>query len=501
MTAYDEIIYPSQPRADTHPERLATIATLFGMTPAPVERCRVLEVACGDAGNLIPMAYGLPGSELVGFDLAARPIEMGNRTAARLGLANLSLEQLDLADFPADAGRFDYIVAHGLYSWVPAPVRDRLLGLIASHLAPNGVAFVSYNVYPGCYMRRMVWEILKFHTDHLGDPQSRITEAQALTRLLASGRDLQSAYGTFLHADLERLSQRDTSYFFHDDLAAINDPVYFHQFVEHAGRHGLQFLGEGELKTMGYGGLTPEVRRVLEALDPLTREQYLDFVRFRRFRQTLLCHAEVKLERQPGADKVTQFLLAAAAGMRVRVGMGDAPEPETPSAAQAVADASVPGDEAFLQALLDVLSDAAPRMLSFDELVAGVSARAGGEMFKARSPDAFRQFAFGAARAGALELHVRAPALVTEPGERPVGSPIARLQLETGEIVTSLCHDAVKLDNKVASTLLALLDGTRSRAALVEALGGLLEGDDESSRLSALDVHLHMLGKLALLVA
>jgi len=501
VTAYDEIIYPSQPHADTHPDRLATIATLFGMTPAPIEHCRVLEIGCGDAGNLIPMAYGLPDSEFVGFDLAARPIEMGNRTAARLGLANLSLEQLDLADFPADAGRFDYIVAHGLYSWVPVPVRDRLLGLIASHLAPHGVAFVSYNVYPGCYMRRMVWEILKFHTDHLGDPQSRITEALALTRLLASGRDLQSAYGTFLNADLERLLQRDTSYFFHDDLADINDPVYFHQFVEHAERHGLQFLGEGELKTMGYGGLTSEVRRVLEALDPLTREQYLDFVRFRRFRQTLLCHAAVKLERQIRPDKVTQFLLAAPAGMRVRVSMGDAPDAQAPSAEQPVADASTLADEAFLQAILDVLSEAAPRMLSIDELTARVSARAGGETFKARGPDAFRQYAIGAARAGALELHLRTPAFVTEPGELPVGSPVARLQLESGDIVTSLCHDSVKLDDKVAATLLAFLDGTRTRAELINALGGLLAGGDQSSRLAALDVHLQNLGKLALLVA
>lgn len=501
MTAYDEIIYPSQPHADTHPDRLATIATLFGMTPAPVDHCRVLEVACGDAGNLIPMAYGLPDSEFVGFDLAARPIAMGNHMAARLGLANLTLRQLDLADFPADAGRFDYIVAHGLYSWVPALVRDCLLGLVASHLAPNGVAFVSYNVYPGCYMRRMVWEILKFHTDHLGDPQSRITEAQALTRLLAGGRNLQDAYGTFLLADLERLMQRDISYFFHDDLADINDPVYFHQFVDHAGRHGLQFLGEGELKTMGYGGLTPEVRRVLESLDPLTREQYLDFVRFRRFRQTLLCHAEVDLERQVGPDKVTQFLLGAAAGMRVRVSMGDAPQAQAPGAEQPAPNASILADEALLQALLDVLNEASPRMLSFDELTARVSALPEGETLKQRGADAFRQFAFGAARAGALELHVHAPALVTEPGERPLGSPVARLQLDTGDIVTSLCHDSVKLDNKVASTLLALLDGARSRAELVVALGDLLEGDDQSARLAALDIHLRMLGKLALLVA
>jgi len=167
QSPYDDVPYGASAHASTHPDRLATIATLFGMAPAPVERCRFLEIACGDAGNLIPMAYELPRSEFVGFDLAARPIEMGERAAARLGLSNVTLSRLDLNDFPPSAGRFDYIVAHGLYSWVPGPVRDRLLALIGAHLAPHGVAFVSYNVYPGCYVRRMLWEMLKFHTDHL----------------------------------------------------------------------------------------------------------------------------------------------------------------------------------------------------------------------------------------------------------------------------------------------------------------------------------------------
>jgi tRNA G46 methylase TrmB len=68
LTAYDEVLYPSYTHNQTHPDRLATIATLFGLTPAPVERCRVLELGCGNGSNLVPMAYGLPGSEFVGID-------------------------------------------------------------------------------------------------------------------------------------------------------------------------------------------------------------------------------------------------------------------------------------------------------------------------------------------------------------------------------------------------------------------------------------------------
>lgn len=467
MTAYDDVPYTGHPYADSHPERLATMATLFGVTPAPVERCRVLEIACGDAANLIPMAYALPGSTFTGFDLAAQPIEVGRRMVTRLGLTNIALAQRDLADFPADGGVFDYIIAHGLYSWIPADARDRLLALIARHLAPRGVAFVSYNVYPGCHIRRMVWEMLRFHTDHLATPAARIAEAQGLARLLAEGRTVQDQYTALMKAELERFTARDAGFLFHDDLAEVNDPVYFHEFIAHAGRHRLQFLCEAELVAMAYGGLTPEAKRVLDALDPLAREQYLDFAKCRRFRQTLLCHEDVAIERRLGPEKVPAFRLSA----RRRVQVGDPSAAEPPQ-----------GNEALPQAVLDALDDAAPHALTLAELGARVPGS---------DADFLRRLTWAAACAGAVQLHVHSPDLAATPGERPVASAVARAQLEHGETVTNLRHDAVKLDDEVVRRLLPLLDGTRKLAALAAALG---QPPDE------IDKRLRHLAKLALLV-
>jgi cyclopropane fatty-acyl-phospholipid synthase-like methyltransferase len=116
--AYDEVSYPGFPFSQTHPDRLATIATLFGMKPAPIENCRVLELGCGDGGNLLPMAIGLPGSEFAGIDLAALPIARGRTMAAALGLKNVSLRQEDILQFSVCRGQYDYIIAHGIYSWV-----------------------------------------------------------------------------------------------------------------------------------------------------------------------------------------------------------------------------------------------------------------------------------------------------------------------------------------------------------------------------------------------
>lgn len=486
MTAYDDVLYPGRAYPDSHPDNLASLATLYGMRPAPVGQCRVLEIACGDGFNLIPMAHGLPGSRFVGIDLATKPIEAGQQFAARLGLTNLSLQSLDLSDFPADAGAFDYIIAHGLYSWVPAEVRDRLLELIAAHLAPQGVAFVSYNTYPGCYTRRMLWEILRFHTDHLGDAHARLDEARALAALLGASPGIMDACGSTLRADVERLAHGDSAYALHDDLSEVNDPVYFHQFVEHAGQHRLQFLAEAELKTMGYAGLAPEVRRVLDGLDTLAREQYLDFFRLRRFRQTLLCHAAVPLEHRIDAGSIADFLFAAPAGGRVQVDTKDRER----------------GDgQLLLQAALDALNDAAPRRLSRAGLTGRLRDGPAAAVLERVGEAGLGDLLFGAARVGAVSLHLTNPALVIEPGERPVASPIARLQLEAGDLVTSLCHDSVKLDDAAGRRLVGLLDGSRDRDALVRELGESLDADGAASRHAALDQRLAHLGRLALLLA
>ena len=261
MTPYDALRYPGRPYAETHPDRLAAAATFHGLTPASPDRCRVLEVGCGDGGNLVPMAYGLPASEFVGIDLAADAIETARAFALRVGVTNVAFEALDLMRFPQSAGAFDFIIAHGVYSWIPADVRDALIALIGHHLAPHGVAFVSYNTFPGCHLRRMVWEMLKFHTSELDDPESRLTEARALLHLVAHGNAVPDEYSLPLVAEAQRMEDRVSGLLFHDDLSSVNDPVYFHEFADHAARHGLQYLAEAAFVMSSYAGIAPEARR------------------------------------------------------------------------------------------------------------------------------------------------------------------------------------------------------------------------------------------------
>src|SRR5512141_894057 len=151
-TSYDAVSYPGLPFSQTHPDRRATIAALYDFPAAPPERCRVRELGCGDGGHLIPMAYLLPESTFLGLDAAGSAVAQGREQISALGLTNVSLSHVDLLD-ASNLGTFDYVIAHGLYSWVPPAVQERVLAITSEVLAPNGIAYVSYNAHPGGHVR------------------------------------------------------------------------------------------------------------------------------------------------------------------------------------------------------------------------------------------------------------------------------------------------------------------------------------------------------------
>ncbi|HEV3386835.1 MAG TPA: class I SAM-dependent methyltransferase, partial [Gemmata sp.] len=182
--SYDEVPYECHPYPQTHPSRLATIATLFGLSPPPVDNCRVLELGCAGGGNLIPMAEALPESSFVGVDLSLRQIGDGETIVRNLGLMNISLRHASIADVDESYGMFDYVICHGVFSWVPQSTQRKILDISAKCLTPNGVAYVSYNTYPGWHMRGMIRDMMRYHALRFETPDHRVKQARALLDFL-----------------------------------------------------------------------------------------------------------------------------------------------------------------------------------------------------------------------------------------------------------------------------------------------------------------------------
>jgi methyltransferase-like protein/SAM-dependent methyltransferase len=475
-TSYDEVPYPSYSYPQTHPDRLATLATLFGMRPAPVEHCRVLELGCAGGGNLIPMAEGLPESVFVGLDLSPRQIATGQAAVSELGLKNVTLGQANLLDVPKGFGPFDYIIAHGIYSWVPEAVREKLLAICREGLAPQGVAYVSYNTYPGWHSRGAVRDMMRFHTRQTADPLARVAQARAfLAFLIESAPARRPAYSLALKEEQERLRDRLDPFVFHDQLADVNEPVYFQVFMERAGRHGLQYLAEAEVSTMLPQRLGPDVVAALDRMggDLLGREQYLDFVTNRPFRQTLLCHQDVPLQRELGPESVTSFLIASPARC-----VSSPPDlrPGRPQEFRAPGGNTLGTDHALTKAALVHLEEVWPGCLSFEALQTAARARLSGAAPVVQDAEAFahdtRELAetlLNAFTADVIELRTYAGAFVVEPDERPVASAWARRQAREGDKVTNRRHEVLPLD-ELTRQLLCLLDGSRDRPTLLAAL-------------------------------
>jgi SAM-dependent methyltransferase len=496
VTSYDAVSYPGYAYEQTHPDRLATQATLFGMTPAPPAACRVLEIGAGDGGNLIPMALGLPGSEFVGIDLAAEPVARGAAAIDELGLGNVTLRVADVLELPADLGQFHYVIAHGVYSWIPPAPRDALMAACGRLLTADGVAYISYNAYPGSYLRDMASDILSFHLELAGaaDPAERMARARHLMSLVVAANS-RTAYAGVLREHFERVLQHPDALLYHDDLAEINTPVYLHEFVAHAARHGLQFLSEARLHDSQLHELPDAVAAELGRLpdDAVVREQYIDFVVNRMFRQTLLCREDVALDRTLDARRLAGLSFAGA--LRVERAVG-----EQPTFVGRGGVSFQPG-RPQLSGAVEAIAGAWPQAVSFERLAADLGPtardRLGSELLEIHA-------------AGVIDLHSHPPAPARVPGPRPVATALARRQAAAGlDRVTSLRHASVRLEDPLAAHLLSLLDGTRDRADLEAAVrqyvdGGGLEGTDvepPADVARALGGALARLAELSLLVA
>ncbi len=155
-SSYDELAYPGQPVPQSHLSRLAAVGLLFGMRPPAVDGCRVLELGCASGANLMPMADAYPQSTFVGIDYSRGQIDVGRETVSSLGLKNVTLERQDIARLDADLGEFDYIICHGVFSWVGHPLQETILDVCRARLAPQGIAYISYNAYPGWHLRKII---------------------------------------------------------------------------------------------------------------------------------------------------------------------------------------------------------------------------------------------------------------------------------------------------------------------------------------------------------
>ena len=520
INSYDQVPYPSHPFAASHPDRLATIGTLFGMSPRSVDDCRVLELGCASGGNIIPMAVSVPGSEFQGIDLSRQQILTGQKVVADLGLRNLRLEVQDCMDFDPGAEKFDYIICHGVFSWVPQEVQERILALSVQALNPQGIVYISYNTRPGWNMRETIRDMMQYHVANLEEPQARVGQARAILEFLASSVPADgNAYGMLLKSELAQLQKQSDGYLLHEHLEVVNEPIYFHEFMTRARSAGLDYVGEADLGVMWLGNVAPKTAEVLRgaASNVIKMEQYMDFLRNRMFRRTLLCHSGVKIHRNMSVRSLEgRFLSANLTLLDSPADLKSSAVARFQNGRQQIVSTSAPVSKIALQ----ILGSSWPLAVRFEELANQAISAVNPNNALPGPPAASELTTLGndlltLCASDQVEISIAPSRFTTRVSDLPTASPLARYQAQSGSTVTNLRHELIRLDG-VDQQLLQRLDGHHQRGQLVDfveelaATGKLSvnqrQTEDPSgpslrrSLQQAVDVALQRMARLALLV-
>ena len=473
---YDDLPYSSYAYQYSAPEQLAAVASFFGLPSGEVATARVLELGCGTGGNLIPIALRHPRSTVVGVDISGVQIAEGKGSIARMGLDNASLIEADLLDLDTDAlGQFDYIIAHGLYSWVPPEVQDAVLALIARCLAPDGVAYVSYNTYPGWKTKEIVRDAMLMH----GGARPTVNEQVGYGRSMLNFLKQTALPGGLVAAAVDEctpsIMNGPVDYVAHEYLAPDNRPCYFYEFVERTGKHGLAYLGEAQPSMMLPSNYSQELAQQLYGAlgsDQVRVEQYLDFAVSRVFRQTLLVHAkraqDLRWEVERNVLHRMHFaanLSAADGAIRLDGQLQDFIAPPNTG--------SIGASLSGLKQAMDALAKAWPGTLTREDMIRHAMLTQGEN--DPVSPEilseAVDELCERLALRGMAQVRVT-PVEVAGPSDQPIVDPAVRRQvaalLPNKKHVANAWHDAVEVSD-IDRLMIPLMDGSLDRNGLVAA--------------------------------
>ena len=300
QTIYKELGYKSYPFPFTTPAYLEAYGTLVGLNTPPAKTARVLELGATYGGNIISQAVHNPEATFVGIELSEDQVEKGNKIISDAKLDNVSLIQGDIMNFDETLGTFDYIIAHGFYSWISDEMKDKLLDIISHHLADNGIAYVSYNTYPGWHTMEEVRQLMLFANrghDELTHKE-KVLRGKTVGSLVGSQilnyDNLKERNSKFLGA-LRSVMQKDDYYVGHDHLEPHNDPCYFYQFNDHLKAHNLAYVCDADLTLSMVRTYDESIADKLEKLAPHSQadqEQYLDFMLDTTFRKSIICKSD-----------------------------------------------------------------------------------------------------------------------------------------------------------------------------------------------------------------
>ncbi|MDC0357208.1 class I SAM-dependent methyltransferase [Oligoflexia bacterium] len=478
-STYNQLHFESRPSPERHIGRLAVMARLFGMEPAPVNNCRVLEIGCSTGSNIIPQALAYPKSSFLGIDIAERQISVGQEQIKALAIDNIELQAADIAKVKTRHKQFDYIICHGVFSWVASKVQEKILAFCRETLTPNGLVYLSYNCLPGWNVRGVIRASL-VQADNLKlNSAERVQQARAAMALMQEQLvDEATMYGLQLREELASCGLQSDAFVLHELLEEHCYPFYIKDLADKVGDYKLQYVCESHPSRMRFSRFAellaskPVVNAA--AMTRVDREQYLDILFPLSFRGSIFCRKQIELREEICLEHLPPLCIASTL-----VPLKDRPEVHSDDIEVfcGPGDITVEVSDPLQKAALLYLRTTWPEATPFAELLKGAWQMVSADTIDADREAQLAEGLFGYFLLNLVELHVGPLHCSSIVEHQPLASPFAHLQARDREWVTNLRHEYFRL-GALERRILLLLDGDNDRDAIVEeVLAMIAKGD------------------------
>jgi SAM-dependent methyltransferase len=455
-------LFDSLPSPERHIRRLETIATLLGRSPAAIDQATVLDIGCGLGALLLAMAVEHPNSTFVGVDYSSEYLGQARANQKVLGLTNVSFIQADINDFSWPGAPFDYVISHGVFSWAGPTLAHTLLERTSSLLAPNGIAAISFNPWPGFHQRETLRGAILGCLDSNASEQERIRVARAV---LASTsellKDAASPTALALSEAVNHCRQQSDRHILHSLLMPNVTSISLSEFIETARQAGLGFLADARPLHWKGERYRRECRSTSEqelrldqlAADELSLECTLDLLVPASFRVAVLAKEFNPFTSQAVLERVINM---QAASPLSRETSRASSRFFTPSGGE------VSAGTPWFAKVLEALEERWPESVPVKDLADLCADTPTNELISELYSWFLKEL---------IELEVTRPGVSATVSERPTVHPLARFQVTSQEWVTTYRHGYATLD-PFSRAICSLCDGSRSVTAIATSLVG-----------------------------
>jgi methyltransferase-like protein/SAM-dependent methyltransferase len=473
---FNDLHFPPYSFSATHIGRLGAIGRIFGLATADPAKARVLELGCGTGSNIMAMAQLFPEGEFIGIDASSKQIDLGLEVINSVGINNARLIAADFSQYTEELGKFDYIIVHGVYSYVLDSVKDAILSIASKNLNPGGITYISYNCLPGWGMRSALREMMLMHTSGIPDLLGRVAQAKALVKFLAESCDPETPYGKYLALELELIAKADDASIAKEFLQAESDAVYFTDFLTAASNHNLIYLGDADVASMLVDNLPIQAANTIKSLgmNILATEQYMDFLRNRMFRNTLLCQASSTLNRSIDPSRLKDLHITSLINLK------QPQNADQPSVFVTMNGSELTANDDITATIFEAVARIDRKTQSVNALIDQI-APALVKLEKTKTCDSLHEsaalalinFYFNKL----IDFSLGPISRTNTDSQNPTTLPLARWQASKGQPISSDRLEMLTADQFV-SMLITLCDGSRDREQIIHSIIAAVEKNE-----------------------